>query len=1498
MAIPLPSFTYNGPDPTCEDSLTITVDFDDPDSDGTYIDAFIICQNCSIGAEAADRTDNGDGTWDLEVYPNVGITKVKLIFDIFAGMYGPPGEGNNAAHLEINFDWGTPRNLVAVAGDAQVDLAWEDPHDMTEVSGYILLRREGSAPEAPVDGTSYGPGAIIGLDTVVVNENASSPVNDASLTNGDTYYYAVYSYDAVNGYAGPSSASATPVAPAVPVISVEGDPDLGPVDVGSYVEEVFTITNSGNGTLQIDNITFQPGGDTELDAVPPLPVFPPSQMITTGNLQFTIRFTPSSAADFARTIVIQHNAGADYEIDLTGRGIQIEIDPGAGSSVPKARQRMRYRVELGVAFDPLYPLADADTVVPVIQDPVGSPVDTSYPLEIVREGTGAATRFYLQTKVEITGSTIISAEYVPDAWTDHSIQIDMERILDGEVDVFDSGSVSFLLPIESTPTTLDVAVLLDRSGSMSLQGRWEAAISGAHGFAQLAAASGITANYRVGLYWFCGNCSSTGNYNPALDPGYGADYPGFMHGPFYLSASDGFKITDNLPVSDPDQVQALSLPPGDPAYRPRGCTALGSGLLYCRDQLEAADPSGTSGRVILALSDGMENSGPMLAQVFSDPGGSPDNVYWHNTLSTNPPNTRIYASGLLTSESWVNSLRTTAISYTGGIPSLDATHIAGAKPMTALNSWFFHSFKNLFGFTDLLPDVDPTLTPSAGWVSETVTTDLDHDTLVFFALHEDAVPTNWELALQIPGGTEEINAANAASYGDGVVFAEGSHFKTIVVRFPLQVDGQAHRWSGQWQLKLRRVSGGTGTYALGAFGRNDGVPPADVSELMAASDDGKVSLSWLNPLDPDFGGVMLLKSAAPVTDRPIDRTAYAVGDAVGAAEVIYSGTGTSHDAIGLANGSEYFFKAFSRDRVGNFAAGVSAAAIPADIVPPMAVTDLTAVAGNGKIELSWTNPGDSDFKGVIILRQAGYPVVGAPVDGVPYIAGDMIGEAMVVKVGGAALAAFSNTGLENGQEYFYEVFARDGEPNYSAGAMVSQRPVAPEPEPEEPQEPEVQLVTPHVPREGDPVKIRAIVKGGNGRPVNDAKVKVVVYHPAPWTGKKVLDLMRTKPALVEELKSASDDDINSLPDRVLAKALEKGGWERDVTTHTLRCVRKGTYEASLSLKAPGQYTIDTIVSRKKLVSKRKVYRKLGPAIAEVERLAGLALRSRDMSYVRDILSKPQTIRSANRDQLDLMFRPDPKSSPARGLLQEGRKVVLEVFPYNSNKTPLGPGWAANITFECTGRSWASKDEEDGRYTAEIPFDQLAIEQFKLEARRRSGKTVKKGGSSSGLRLAGAWANVLGVKIPISLEIQGADLHHVRVILKKIRILDAKEGWFSSRGEIAFNAHITPNSNPDRAMKKRIPEKGYLKLRDDETRAFKDLVIFDGYVKEGTDLDIVLGGSEFDWRVFYKKQDKYARYHRKLTGPVPSWAGKYVPGDEKDDPEALRDWQLWYTIEVS
>lgn len=90
--------------------------------------------------------------------------------------------------------------------------------------------------------------------------------------------------------------------------------------------------------------------------------------------------------------------------------------------------------------------------------------------------------------------------------------------------------------------------------------------------------------------------------------------------------------------------------------------------------------------------------------------------------------------------------------------------------------------------------------------------------------------------------------------------------------------------------------------------------------------------------------------------------------------------------------------------------------------------------GERQITLNWTNPTDSDFSRVIVLRNTTL-ITGKPVEGHSYSKGDAIGGSSVVFAGIGQ--SFTDTGLSGSVTYYYKIFAMDTSGNYSTGAASS-----------------------------------------------------------------------------------------------------------------------------------------------------------------------------------------------------------------------------------------------------------------------------------------------------------------------------------------------------------------------------------------------------------------------------------------------------------------------------
>lgn len=191
------------------------------------------------------------------------------------------------------------------------------------------------------------------------------------------------------------------------------------------------------------------------------------------------------------------------------------------------------------------------------------------------------------------------------------------------------------------------------------------------------------------------------------------------------------------------------------------------------------------------------------------------------------------------------------------------------------------------------------------------------------------------------------------------------------------------------------------------------VPFGNVYDLKAIPAHEQVTLSWKNP-GGDFAGVRIVRKTGSFPAGYGDGT------------TVYDGTGTGFTDTSVTNGTTYYYKAFAYDSNPIYTGGVGVVATPqADVTPPANVSGFSVTAGDTLVNLSWTNPGDSDFSGVRIVRKTG-----------SYPAG--IADGTVVYNGTGT--SYVDTGRTNGVTYYYAAFSYDLVPNYASGAQGSATP--------------------------------------------------------------------------------------------------------------------------------------------------------------------------------------------------------------------------------------------------------------------------------------------------------------------------------------------------------------------------------------------------------------------------------------------------------------------------
>ncbi|WP_139173540.1 fibronectin type III domain-containing protein [Geodermatophilus telluris] len=309
-------------------------------------------------------------------------------------------------------------------------------------------------------------------------------------------------------------------------------------------------------------------------------------------------------------------------------------------------------------------------------------------------------------------------------------------------------------------------------------------------------------------------------------------------------------------------------------------------------------------------------------------------------------------SGLLNGRSYVVTLRTrTALLFSTGVGSTTSTPVTGVP-------------------RDSVPPAAPSgVVATAGerqvrvtWTPNNTDTDADG-----YRVLRDGVPATDLL----PGGA-------TASWTDTGLVPDRTYGYTV----------QTHDTSGNWSASSVPVA------SARPF---DHTPPATPTGLTAAAGDGRVVLSWTANSEPDLAAYVVLRNGAEL------------------ARV----TGTSWTDTGVVNDTTYAYQLAAADAYGNVSP-VSAPAVsarPTDLTAPATPAGLRAVAGDGRVVLSWTANSEPDLAAYVVLRNG-------------------------VEVARVTGTSWTDTGVVNDTTYPYRLAAVDGHGNTSAASdpAVTARP--------------------------------------------------------------------------------------------------------------------------------------------------------------------------------------------------------------------------------------------------------------------------------------------------------------------------------------------------------------------------------------------------------------------------------------------------------------------------
>ncbi|MGD0817078.1 MAG: fibronectin type III domain-containing protein, partial [Methanomassiliicoccales archaeon] len=165
-------------------------------------------------------------------------------------------------------------------------------------------------------------------------------------------------------------------------------------------------------------------------------------------------------------------------------------------------------------------------------------------------------------------------------------------------------------------------------------------------------------------------------------------------------------------------------------------------------------------------------------------------------------------------------------------------------------------------------------------------------------------------------------------------------------------------------------------------------PPGPLLDLQAVASDSKVTLTWTAP--SDNGG-------SSITGYVVYRSILA-----GHETVLQPVTATTYQDLNLVNGVTYYYRVSAVNAVGEGQLSAEVASTPAAVLGPP--TSITATPSDSAISLSWTAPADTGGSSV-----SSYKI---------YRGTSATTLLFLVSV---TQTSYQDTGLTNGQAYFYKI---------------------------------------------------------------------------------------------------------------------------------------------------------------------------------------------------------------------------------------------------------------------------------------------------------------------------------------------------------------------------------------------------------------------------------------------------------------------------------------------
>lgn len=165
-------------------------------------------------------------------------------------------------------------------------------------------------------------------------------------------------------------------------------------------------------------------------------------------------------------------------------------------------------------------------------------------------------------------------------------------------------------------------------------------------------------------------------------------------------------------------------------------------------------------------------------------------------------------------------------------------------------------------------------------------------------------------------------ANSFVQYGTTVAYGSSESSAGYLTNHSIQLNGLSPGTLYHFRVASTDIAGNGATSTDDNFTTTiDVTPPSNVT-LTATPGDSLVHLDWTLPPDPDFLGTRIMRKTGGFPIGPTDGI------------LVYDGSATSTNDIGLLNGTTYYYGAYAYDTLHNYASGALATAIPVGPPPP------------------------------------------------------------------------------------------------------------------------------------------------------------------------------------------------------------------------------------------------------------------------------------------------------------------------------------------------------------------------------------------------------------------------------------------------------------------------------------------------------------------------------------------------------------------------------------